>query len=237
MSSFIPKEDAGHAQAWSAPDLGRRGDAPATTGLVADMALPTADELSRVFEQARAQGWAEGHREGQAQGRQAGLDEARAQGAAELAALRALLQCLQQPAARLDADIEEAVVALALEVARQVVLHDVRSEPQALLEIVQRALATFPASAGVPWVRLHPDDVLMLQQLAPELEDGGLSLVPDETLQRGDLVLASGGDAPRASPERRWRPRAARDVQAELDLRLEERWRQVIARLFEEGAI
>ena len=207
MSSFIPKEDAGHAQAWSAPDFGRRGDAPAATGLAADVTLPTADELSRVFEQARAQGWAEGHREGHAQGRQAGLDEARAQGAAELAALRALLQRLQQPATRLEADLEEAVVALALEVARQVVLHDVRSEPQALLEIVQRALATFPASAGVPWVRLHPDDVLMLQQLAPELEDGGLSLVPDETLQRGDLVLAGGGDAPRAgaSDARGWR--------------------------------
>ena len=237
MSSFIPKEDAGHARAWAAPDLGARREAGTATDVSADVALPTADELSRVFEQARAQGWEEGRREGHAQGRQSGLDEARAQGAAELAALRGLLQRLQQPASRLDAELEEAVVALALEVARQVVLHEVHSAPQALLDIVQRALAAFPANAGVPWVRLHPDDVLMLQQLAPELESGGLSLLPDETLQRGDLVLASGTDAPRAAPERRWRPRAPRDLQAELDLRLEERWRQVIARLFEEGAL
>ena len=237
MSSFIPKEHAGHAQAWAAPDLSQRGARGGVAEVAGGVALPTADELSRVFEQARAQGWAEGQREGHAQGRQAGLDEARAQGAAELAALRGLLQRLQQPASRLDAELEDAVVALALEVARQVVLHEVHSQPQALLEIVQRALAAFPASAGAPWVRLHPDDVSMLRQLAPELEDGGVSLLPDETLQRGDLVLASGGEASRASPERRWRPRAARDVQAELDLRLEERWRQVIARLFEEGAL
>jgi flagellar assembly protein FliH len=65
-----------------------------------------------------------------------------------------------------------------------------------------------------------------------------MSLVADESLQRGDLVLATGGDGSRMAPERRWRPRAGRgEVQSELDLRLEERWRQVLARLFEEGSL
>ena len=236
MDPIIPKEHAGHAQTWSAPDFGaaRPGQADVPH---AGMRLPTADELSRVFEQAREQGFAEGRRDGEAQGREAGMKAVHAERRAESAVLRTMLQRLQQPAAALEAELEDAVVALALEIARQVVLHEVRTQPEALVDVLQRALAAFPASTGTPWVRLHPDDAVLLRQIAPELEASGLSLVADEALQRGDLMLASGGEAQRAAPERRWRPRGARDGQAELDLRLEERWRQVIARLFEEGAL
>ncbi len=236
MEPIIPKEHAANAQAWTAPEFGAARPRQADSAQPG-MRLPTADELSRVFEQAREQGFAEGRRDGEAQGREAAQQAVHAELRAESAVLRALLQRLQEPTARLEAELEEAVVALALEIARQVVLHEVRTQPEALVDVVQRALAAFPASTGAPWVRLHPDDALLLQRIAPELEASGLGLVPDETLQRGDLMLASGGDAQRATPERRWRPRGAREGQAELDLRLEERWRQVIARLFEEGAL
>ncbi|MDE2121201.1 MAG: flagellar assembly protein FliH [Betaproteobacteria bacterium] len=235
---IIPKEQVAEARAWSAPDL-RAGNQPRSAGGGAPPAtpappLPTARDLEAVFETAREQGRREGFeqglREGHAQGLQAGREQARE----ETQALGALLQRLQVRADALDTELESSLVALALELARQVLVHELSTQPQHVLEVMQKALAAFPARAGVPWVRLHPDDAALVREMLPELEDSGLGVLPDPALQRGDLVLGAGPESARAHPERRWR---VRDAQAELDLRLEERWRQVMARLFEEGSL
>lgn len=238
MDAIIPKEDAQQARAWAAPDFGRPDQGTAeVVGAETPVNLPTASEIAAMFDQARAQGLEEGRRQGHEEGRLAGLAAGHAQAAADVASLRALLARLHAPVDRLDADLEEGMIALALELARQVVLGEVRTHPEQVRDVLQRALAAFPASAGAPWIRLHPDDVALLRELAPGLEDSGLSLVADEALQRGDLVLAGASEAQRAAPDRRWRVRAGHDLQSELDLRLEERWRQVMARLFEDGSI
>ncbi len=235
---IIPKEQVAQAQAWAAPELGSgppRGKAPSSGARDApSLALPTARDLEAVFETAREQGRREGHEQGYAEGREAGLRAGREQAQAELETLRGLLRGLRGRVDSLDAELESSLVALALELARQVLVHELRTQPQQVLEVMQKALAAFPARAGVPWVRLHPDDAALVRELAPELEESGLTLLPDGTLQRGDLVLGAGPEAARAHPDRRWR---VRDAQAELDLRLEERWRQVMARLFEEGSL
>lgn len=237
MDPIIPKEKAQGVQTWDAPDFGRTVKTP--------QRLPTAQDIEAMFDRARAEGFEEGRRvglatgerEGRVAGHAAGLEAGRAQAAGDVAALRAMLERLREPVDRLDADLENAVVALALEVARQVLIAELQTRPEALLPVLHKALAAFPAHSGAPWARLHPDDVDMLRAVAPEIENGGLSLVADPSLQRGDLVLAAGGEPPRAVPERRWRTRGAHDAPAELDLRLEERWRQVMARLFEEGSL
>ncbi len=235
---IIPKESAEQARAWAAPELGggtpRAGPRMVGAASSPTIPMPTARDLETVFDSAREQGRREGFDQGFQEGRAAGLQAGRQQAQTELDALRGLLQRLGMRADALDAELESSLVALALELARQVLIHELHTQPQQVLEVLQKALAAFPARAGVPWVRLHPDDAELLRELAPELEDSGLGVVPDATLQRGDLVLGSGSDAARAHPERRWR---VRDAQAELDLRLEERWRQVMARLFEEGSL
>lgn len=240
MSSIIPKESAGQAKTWLAPELGSTAgatQAPENPDDDVRMTLPTAQGLETVFETARAQGYEEGRRLGWAEGHAAGLQAGRAQAQEELKALRAVMMRLATPVNRLDADLEAAVVALSLEIARQVVSQELHTHPEQLLEMLHRALSAFPAHAGTPWVRLNPEDVKLLQEISPELEAGGVSLIADESLQRGDLMLAAGSDAQRATPDRRWRPRSGHDTQSELDLRIEERWRQVMARLFEEGSL
>lgn len=240
MNPIIPKEAAGAARTWSAPDLGEpRADALGAGMRVdaPDVKLPTAQEIEAMFEQARSQGFEEGRRQGLLDGQSSGLQQGRAQAGAEIEALRALLGRLHDPVAHLDEELEQAVVTLALELARQVVVHELRTQPEVIRDVLQRALAAFPARVGTPWVRLHPDDVRLLHELAPELEQGGPALVADDTLQRGDVIVASGGDAQRATPERRWRTRGGHDGQSELDLRIEERWRQAMSRLFEDGTL
>lgn len=240
MSDIIPKESAAQAKAWLVPELGSNVDSTHSQVHPDDdvhMTLPTAQGLETVFDTARMQGHEEGRRQGWAEGHAAGLQAGRAQAQEELVALRAVLKRLAAPVTQLDADLEAAVVALSLEIARQVVTNELHTHPEQILELLHRALSAFPAHAGVPWVRLNPADVKLLQEISPELEAGGVSLIADVSLQRGDLMLASGSDAQRAIPDRRWRPRSGHDMQSELDLRIEERWRQVMSRLFEEGSL
>ncbi|MGC8806338.1 MAG: FliH/SctL family protein [Thiomonas sp.] len=242
MSRIIPREDAQTARRWQPQDMGDQtasasGAARQTTG-----GPPTAQQFEAVYAQAEAQGreegraagHAQGYSEGYAAGHAEGLAAGRAQAQQEREALRGLVERLAQPVAALDAEAETALVALALELARQVVLHELRTQPEAILPIVRQALAAFPAQAGTPGLRLHPLDVDLLHTAAPELEASGVVLLADEHLQRGDVVVQSAAPGQTAMPDRRWRGRN-RDTLSELDLRVEERWRQIMARLFEEG--
>jgi len=242
MSRIIPREDAQTARRWQPQDMGEQtmsasGAARQTVG-----GPPTAQQFEAVYAQAEAQGLEEGraagleqgYREGFAAGQAEGLAAGRAQAQQERDALHGLVERLVQPVAALDAEAETALVALALELARQVVLHELRTQPEAILPVVRKALAAFPAQAGTPGLRLHPLDVDLLHSAAPELESSGVVLQADEHLQRGDVVVQSAPAGQTAMPDRRWRGRN-RDTLSELDLRVEERWRQIMARLFEEG--
>lgn len=242
MSGIIPKEDAQAARRWQPQDV----EAPAPAGSPPQRASlqvpPTAQQFEAVYAQAEVQGREEGREAGLEEGRREGYTAGHAEGLAagralaqqERETLLALITRLTKPVAALDTEAETALVALALELARQVVLHELRTQPEALVPIVRKALAAFPAQAGAPMLRLHPHDLDVLRTVAPDLEAQGVGLVGDESLQRGDVIVAAAASAQTAMPDRRWRVRN-RDTVSELDLRVEERWRQIMARLFEEG--
>jgi flagellar assembly protein FliH len=237
---IIPREHADPVQRWDPPQVCAQPPtaAPARPG----NSPPTAEQYEAVYAQAealgreegRAAGHAQGYSEGFAAGHAEGLAAGRDQAQQERQTLRSLAERLAQPVAAVDAEVETALVALALEVARQVVLHELRTQPEAIVPIVRQALAAFPARAGTPELRLHPQDVELLRGAAPELESAGVVLLADEHLQRGDVVVQSAPPGQTATPDRRWRTRS-HEASSELDLRVEQRWRQVMARLFEEG--
>ncbi|OZB71786.1 MAG: flagellar assembly protein FliH [Thiomonas sp. 14-64-326] len=242
MSGIIPKEDAQAARRWQPPEMDPAAHTAVQTPRQTAGGPPTAQQFEAVYAQAEAQGredgrqagLEQGHREGYAAGHAEGLAAGRAQAQQERETLQALLSRVTQPVAALDAEAETALVALALELARQVILQELRTQPEALLPIVRKALAAFPAQAGAPSVRLHPLDLDVLRNAAPDLESSGVTLLADDTLQRGDLIVAAAAPGQTATPDRRWRTRS-REAVSELDLRVEERWRQIMTRLFEEG--
>ncbi|WP_449370412.1 FliH/SctL family protein [Thiomonas sp.] len=240
MSRIIPRENAQAARRWQPQDMDPAAAPAASASRQTPGGPPTAQQFEAVYAQAEAQGreegrqagLEEGRREGHAAGHAEGLAAGREQAQQERQTLQALITRLTQPVVALDAEAETALVALALELARQVVLHELRTQPEALLPIVRKALAAFPAQAGSPSVRLHPLDLEVLRTAAPELEAQGVGLLADDSLQRGDLIVDAAAPGQTAKPDRRWR---SREAVSELDLRVEERWRQIMARLFEEG--
>lgn len=183
--------------------------APALAPLAPVLLIDEA-ELARLRLEARqagqAQGYQEGHARGLAEGQAAGLAEMQAQAAQ----LRALAQAWPAALRRADQDVAQTLLALALDIARQVLGQALEADPQAILPLVRDLLQAEPALTGEPHLWLHPDDAALVRKhLAEDLQSAGWRMRVDEHLQRGGCrVLAAGGEKD-ATVQTRWERVAA----------------------------
>nr|WP_251010536.1 flagellar assembly protein FliH [Variovorax paradoxus] len=188
-------------------------------------ALAREAELERLRLEARAAGLAEGRREGWAQGHAEGRTNGLAAGLAAASAhaeqLRALAATLPDALRRAENELADAILTLALDVARQVVHRTLRAEPEWVLPLVQDLLHAEPALQGEPRLLLHPDDVALVKNsLGNELQIAGWQVRADDTLARGGCRVQSASGEMDASLETRWKSVTAalhRDVDA-LDI-------------------
>ena len=191
--------------------------------------------ISAERAQARAEGLQRGLEEGRDQGYAAGFAEGRRVGevslAEEVSRLEAIIAELGRPLTALEQPVEEAMVALALEVARCVVGDEVRRSHEFLARLVREAIAKVPLEMGIPRVLLNPADLELMRKLVPEVEPASATLLADETIDPGGcLVIADGEGQP--IKDRRWNPRAAEGA-SQVDLTLSSRWRAVMLAMFD----
>jgi flagellar assembly protein FliH len=142
-----------------------------------------------------------GYRAGYDAGFTAGLEDAAAaidsRERARGDQLRAVLEQLQTAATALAgehrsiiADIEARVVAIAVDVATELVGHDIEQSDTRGRDALSRALRFAPDGAPVV-ARLHPDDVATAG-LDADADDGSIRIVADATLAPGDCIVDVG---------------------------------------------
>lgn len=216
---------------------------------VAEPAAPEVDEAATAaaaaaaaLEALRAEKAAAGHAEGLARG----LEEGRAQGhreavdagqrvaeaetAAAVARIAKVLNALGGEIAVLGGAVEDAVVALALELARRVVGAEVTRNREALADLVRQVLAEIPIDTGTPRILLHPDDLAALRAHVPDLGSGKVELVADDSMEAGGCRVLADGIDNATRPDRRW---IDRSTLFEGDLTLAARWRAAMLALFD----
>ncbi|SFM65580.1 flagellar assembly protein FliH [Variovorax sp. OV329] len=171
---------------------------------------PSLDEklLARLRIDARAIGEADGRREGLAQGHAEGLAAGRAEGLALASAHAQQLLTLSRslPAAlrRAENDLSDSLVALALDVARQVIHHSLNVEPGWIVTLVRQMLAAEHALQGEPRLLLHPEDVALVRaSLGTELQEAGWQLRADDNISRGGCRVQTTGSEVDATLETR----------------------------------
>ncbi|MFP2770601.1 flagellar assembly protein FliH [Oceanisphaera sp. KMM 10153] len=169
----------------------------------------TAEALEAIRQAAYEEGFEQGKQEGQAagqeegrltglqQGHEAGLQQGLEQGLAEgqeqIEQLRRqwqqLLEGLQAPLAQIDRVVEQSLVTLAQELARNLLKTEVSTSPQLLLATVREALAALPGHEGGVTLFLHPDDLAIIEQHFDEKNrrQRGWELVSEPGQGRGDL--------------------------------------------------
>lgn len=160
-------------------------EAPTATG-------PSQQEIDRVYAEARDNGYRAGYAAGQATAR------------AEATRLAHAADELAEAMSAFDQQVADELVALAMEVARQIIRGEVTARPAIILDVVHEALAQLPHQHVT--IYLHPDDASLVRSYAGDaLTHAGHRILEDLRLTPGDCVLESGTSQLDASLATRWR--------------------------------
>ncbi len=206
---IIQKEQRSAYQRWeldsfdnAAPDKTRETDKnPATI-------LPTTEQIERIRQQAQAEGRAEGH----AAGYQMGRNEAQV----EVQRLQMLLGSLEQELQQFDQQVAQDLLALSLDVAKQMLCQALKIHPELVLEVVQEAMRCLPHFNQHAHMILHPDDaVLVRSYLGDQLSNSGWKVFEDTRIEHGGCQLETSG--------------------SQVDATLPSRWQNVLAAIGQEG--
>ena len=189
------------------------------------------EEIAKGYSEGWQRGLAEGREKGYAEGLDEGTKAAEQALASQAERLGAIIARLGAPLPALERPVEEAIAALALEVARCVIGSETSRSREYLVRLIREAVAKVPIEMGALKVVLNPVDLELVRALAPEIENDSAALVGDDAVEPGDcLVVADGQGAP--IKDMRWRPRAGEGM-SQVDLSLATRWRAVMLALFE----
>jgi flagellar assembly protein FliH len=188
---FIRKEHVGEAALWEFQPLSGTEPLRGTEKLLSD-------RERRAYER--------GQQDGYAAGEQAAM-QVKAQHAREMAKV---LDELRGRFAELESEGAEAVLNLALSIARQVIRREIAIDAEAVLPPLREAVAAVIDQQSHPRVHMNPQDFARLRN---DLEaDGmfkGCRLIPDPGIGRGGCRVETG--------------------QSEVDATVESRWQRVLA--------
>jgi flagellar assembly protein FliH len=155
-------------------------------------AEPAVDELAAIRRRAAE----EGHQAGYAAGQTAAREEA--------ARLQRAADGLDQALAELDQQVADELLALAVEIARQVVRREVSAHPEVLLGVVHEALEQLPHQHAA--IYLNPEDTsLVRSHLGDSLAHAGHRIFEAPSLKPGDCLVEVGGSQIDATVATRWR--------------------------------
>lgn len=205
---FIPKEELGPVSQWRFGAVGsaytpeqieqRQAEAQAQ-----HQALLQAEEAAylRGLNEGRAQAHEEAQRLCDNFMENQGNEIARRTAAQMAGLLQAFEQGLQLSQERLA----QSVLDLGCMIARQVLRRELSLDPQAVRHVVVEALQTMATDGKPATVRLHPDDLALLQDgLQQQFPGRALMFVPDASLNPGDCQLESAGAVVDGRLQRRW---------------------------------
>ena len=187
--------------------------AAATPTLEPSAPIPQIDEveLARLRRTAHEAGEIEGRDKGYARGHDEGYAAGLALVQEQAQSLRTLLQALPTALRAAEREVADDLLALALDIARQVVPNQAPPpEPDQILALVRELLHLEPALNGTPRLLLHADDAALVQQyLADDLEAAGWRIRTDITITRGGCRVHAASGALDATLETRWERVAA----------------------------
>lgn len=169
-------------------------------------ALPTLEEIEAIQREAQEEGYSAGYQAGYRTGHQEGLAASAAQIAAEAAKVRQILDFLARPLNELDAQVEEELARLAVDIARHLVRRELKTAPGEIVAVVREAVGLLPSAHRRLRVQLHPDDARLVRDaLAPRDGDGEAPwrIEEDPALSRGGCVVVSQNSRIDASVEKR----------------------------------
>ena len=157
-----------------------------------------------------AEGFAQGHAKATLEGQKQIAQYIATQGQEAADRYLAMMASTATQLAQAEQAMAKGVLELACELARQVLRHELATNPNVLQPVVREALGVLTADAKVAAVRMHPTDVeVFAQELTRAYPNLSLRLVPDTGITPGGCLVESAGTVVDATVEQRWRKTVA----------------------------
>jgi flagellar assembly protein FliH len=207
-SRFIPREELGSFAAWQPGSLD--GSTPATERRAQprpdSTPAPTPEQWRAQIAEARKAGYQDGYRDGLV-----ALDSFKQTFAAQTTAqIGELLAAFDSQLQALEGQMAQGVARTALLLARRVVRQELQTRPEHVVPLAEEAVNAVLLSARQILVRVHPEDLPLVQQGAAEvLQARGARLVADTTMARGGCIVDSDAGSIDAAVATRWSNAAA----------------------------
>ena len=187
--AVIPKEQLTAWQRWELPAFDAIEEQR-----VATSALPTAEELEQIHQQARDEGY------------QAGYAEGSRKAAEEAQRLAGLLDSLTGELQQVDQGIAQDLLSLSLEVARQMLHQTLATRPEVLLEVIRDAISSLPQFNQGAHLVLHPADAeLVRANMGEQLNHSGWKIFEDAQMERGGCRVETAHSQIDATLATRWK--------------------------------
>jgi len=212
-SKFIHDEEVGVVKDWefAAVDQASLRFA-AKLKAQADQEERAKDDSVRqaAFTDGYSQGYAQGHAQATLEGQRQIAQYIETQGAAAAQNLTQIFQAAETQLVECQHAMSKGVLELACELARQVLRHELSSNPNALQPVIREALGTLTVDSKAAAVRMNPLDIeVFADVLRQEFTNLSLTLVTDGTITRGGCLVESAGTVVDGTVERRWQKAVA----------------------------
>jgi flagellar assembly protein FliH len=213
MSNYIPKEKLSAYERWELAAFDEEEQAARQRVTEAANPVPAAppkpvvsdEELATIRAEAHAGGKKAGYEEGFKTGLSAGFEEGMRNASAEIAKISALAGSFSGSIDELEAQVADDLLALAIDIARQVVRNSLRIKPELVVTTVREAIASLANPHGHPVLVLNPEDAgIVRQQLSEQLAHTAWRIIEDPTVERGGCKVESGGSEVNALIAQRW---------------------------------
>ncbi|MFC4656904.1 flagellar assembly protein FliH [Rheinheimera marina] len=163
------------------------------------------------YQDGQNQGLQDGLKQGQDEGKKLGLEDAAAEVDAIKQQLAQLLDQLQQPLAQINDQVKHQLTELALRMAEAVIAVEAKTNPAVILQTVSDAVAVLPLQTEHVLIKLHPDDLAILQQhyTETELTQRHWQLRAEPSLEQGGCLI----ETPLSSIDRSMKQRLAASLE------------------------
>ncbi len=188
----LPSFDSGSDRSANAEDDQQPvSDLPAVEDLPEDLIKPiTLEELEIIRQEAYNEGFSAGEKDGFHAGQLKARQESEPVFAAKLARLEVLMGHLLEPIDGQDQLLEQALVHLVSQMAKQVIQRELLTDSSQLTQVLRESLKLLPMGAGNVRIHINPQDFELVKALRERHEETW-RILEDETLQPGGCRVES----------------------------------------------
>jgi len=197
----IPKEQQTAYQRWEMSAF--TDDSEGASGFKKTKSPSTAASgISGALESVRKEAYTKGMQEGFT----VGMAKAKEYIEKERMEFAALANAFEGALEKADQQIEDDVLALALDVAKLMLKTKIEADPEVVLPVVRDAIHYLPHVQKPSIILVHPEDARILRdQLGEELSEQSWQIQEDNQIERGGCLVETGENQIDATNEMRWK--------------------------------